>query len=269
MSRWKDILGKVAFVNCDPLYFELPEPWSILSAPPSWLTSHLLKRDCLIAPIPTADFAEHHRVLQLIPDLCIGSDGEVGSVLLFGNRDPSLMRDIALPTDSATSRKLCMWVLEKLGFQPRPVDMGPDLQNMLSRCDGALLIGDRALDEAARNPELVRMDLGQAWKDLTGLPMVFAVYAARLDSPAELVAEAHSMLTNQLAEFETNSEHRQDVIQATSMRSGFSTERIGKYFDEIVARLDKRGHEGLDVFLHEVCNVTEYNTALINPVSSS
>ena len=42
-----------------------------------------------------------------------------------------------------------------------------------------------------------------------------------------------------------------------------------KYFDEIVARLDKRGHEGLDVFLHEVCNVTEYNTALINPVSSS
>ena len=114
-----------------------------------------------------------------------------------------------------------------------------------------------------------RMDLGQAWKDLTGLPMVFAVYAARLDSPAELVADAHSMLTNQLAEFETNSEHRQDVIQATSMRSGFSTERIGKYFDEIVARLDKRGHEGLDVFLHEVCNVTEYNTAPINPVSSS
>ena len=46
--------------------------------------------------------------------------------------------------------------------------MGPDLGQMLERCDGALLIGDRALDEAARHPELVRMDLGEAWKDWTG-----------------------------------------------------------------------------------------------------
>tara|TARA_B100001996_G_scaffold17740_1_gene14649 strand:+ start:1095 stop:1904 length:810 start_codon:yes stop_codon:yes gene_type:complete len=269
VKRWKNILGKVAFVNCDPLYFELPEPWDILSAPPSWLTGHLLKRDCLIAPIPTADFAEYHDVLQLIPDLCIGSDGEVGSVILFGNRDPSLMRDIALPTDSATSRKLCMWVLKKLGFEPRPVDMGPDLQNMLNRCDGALLIGDRALDEAARNPELVRMDLGLAWKDLTGLPMVFAVYAARIDSPPDLIMEAHGMLNQQLTEFESNPSHRNRVIQSTSERSGFSTDRIAQYFHEIVARLDSQGQDGLDVFLRDVCNVSEYKVAQINPVSSS
>ena len=50
--------------------------------------------------------------------------------------------------------------------------MGPDLDTMLERCDGALLIGDRALDRAKTNPELVRLDLGQAWLELTGLSLI-------------------------------------------------------------------------------------------------
>ena len=56
MKRWENILGKVAFVNCDPLFHDLPKPWEILHAPPSWLTGHVLRKDCLLAPIPTADF---------------------------------------------------------------------------------------------------------------------------------------------------------------------------------------------------------------------
>ncbi len=258
MKRWRHILGKVAFVNCDPLYHDLPHPWEILHAPPSWLTGHVLRRDCLLAPIPTADYAKNSQQLQLLPNICIGSDGAVGSVLLFGNTDPSMMRDIALPTDSATSRKLCMWILEQMGLNPRPVDMGPDLGLMLNRCDGALLIGDRALDEAARHPELVRMDLGQAWKDLTGFPMIFAVYAARRDAPADILADAHKMLLDQLTGFELLSEVRAEVIDATSKRSGFSKDRIDRYFGEVINRLDAAGQNGLNHFLKEVCQLDDY-----------
>jgi len=258
VNRWHHILGKVAFVNCDPLYHLLPEPWEILRAPPSWLTGHVLRGDCLVAPIPTADFARHSNKLQLLPNICIGSDGEVGSVLLFGNKDPSMMRDIALPTDSATSRKLCMWILREMGLDPRPVDMGPDLGKMLDRCDGALLIGDRALDEAARHPELIRMDLGQAWKELTGFPMIFAVYAARRDAPNSVLNEAHKLLLNQLDSFENSTIVRNEVIEATSKRSGFSQARIDKYFGEVINRLDDNGVAGLRHFLTEVCNVKEY-----------
>ena len=258
MKRWETILGKVAFVNCDPLFHELPKPWEILHAPPSWLTGHVLRKDCLLAPIPTADFAKNSDTLQLLPNICIASDGAVGSVLLFGNTDPSMMRDIALPTDSATSRKLCMWLLKQMGLNPRPVDMGPDLSQMLDRCDGALLIGDRALDEAARHPELVRMDLGQAWKDLTGFPMVFAVYAARKDAPPTVLTDAHNMLLRQLHDFEESHDVRQNVIEATSKRSGFTTERIDKYFGEVINRLDELGMKGLNHFLTEVCGVEDY-----------
>jgi len=263
MNRWQRILGRVAFVNCDPLYHDLPEPWEVLSAPPSWLTGHLLRKDCLIAPIPTADFAKHSDKLQLLPDICIASTGTVGSVLLFGDRDPSQMRDVALPTDSATSRKLCIWLLEQMGLNPRPVDMGPDLGQMLERCDGALLIGDRALDEAARHPEYIRMDLGQAWLELTGYPMVFAVYAAHRDSPADKLQEAHSLLLAQLESFENSSDRRNSVIKETSSRSGFSVSRIEQYFGEVVHRLDDHSKEGLHHFLENVCDVKKYQEAQI------
>lgn len=258
MNRWQSILGRVAFVNCDPLYHELPEPWEVLSAPPSWLTGHILRKDCLIAPIPTADFAKHSNELQLLPDICIASTGTVGSVLLFGDRDPSQMRDVALPTDSATSRKLCMWVLEQMGLNPRPVDMGPDLGQMLKRCDGALLIGDRALDEAARHPELVRMDLGQAWLEQTGFPMVYAVFAAHRDSPTDMLVEAHQLLVSQLESFEQLEETRKSVVKSTSARSGFSEERIEQYFHEVKLRLDEDGENGLRHFLQNVCDIESY-----------
>ena len=243
MKRWETILGKVAFVNCDPLFHELPKPWEILHAPPSWLTGHVLRKDCLLAPIPTADFAKNSETLQLLPNICIASDGAVGSVLLFGNTDPSMMRDIALPTDSATSRKLCMWLLKQMGLNPRPVDMGPDLSQMLDRCDGALL------------------DLGQAWKDVTGYPMVFAVYAARKDAPPTVLTDAHNMLLRQLHDFEESYDVRQNVIEATSKRSGFTTERIDKYFGEVINRLDELGMKGLNHFLTEVCGVEDYQLA--------
>jgi chorismate dehydratase len=260
LQQWQNVLGRVSFVNCDPLYHNLPREWEILPAPPSWLTGHLLRKDCIIAPIPTADFAKNADKLQLIPGLGIVSKGTVGSVLLFGNRDPTLMRDIALPTDSSTSRKLMMWVLEQMGINPRPVDMGPDLEQMLTRCDGALLIGDRAMDEAARHPELVKIDLGQAWYELTGYPMVFGVFAAHKDTDAVKLNGVRDLFMEQLNLFQNDTIHRRDVIESTSHRSGFSKERVQQYFDEEVGwLLDSASTKGLDYFLENVCGINEYH----------
>ena len=92
---WANTIGRVAFMNCDPLFLGLDSKFSVLPAPPSWLTGHLLRKDCVLAPIPAADFARHHQDLILIPEIGISSKGEVGSVLVFGNRPVEEMRDIA------------------------------------------------------------------------------------------------------------------------------------------------------------------------------
>ena len=176
--------------------------------------------------------------------------------MLFGNREIEDMRDVALPTDSATSRRLLMYLLNKRGHDPRPVEMGPDLESMLARCDGALLIGDRALHEAQKNPEMVRMDLGMEWKDITGLPMVFAVFAAPRDAPVHMIAKAHDELMQALQRF-SDIEARQQIISESSRRSSFSTERIDRYFDEVLYRLDSEATLGLTTFMSEVLGIEE------------
>ena len=255
-DNWKNTIGRVAFMNCDPLFLMLPKNWSILSAPPSWLTGHLLRRDCIIAPIPAADYAKNAEDLVLIPDLGICSRGEVGSVLIFGNVELKEMNTIALPSDSSSSVALLKFILQKRGLNPNLVTMGPEISTMLSECDGALLIGDRALDASRDYPHSVVMDLGDEWQKLTGKPMVFGVFAARKDTPISNVRLAHNSLVMQLEEFENSPDRRLEIIREATSKSGLSSTRLNKYFGEVFNRLDKSHIEGLDIFLVEVCGKT-------------
>ena len=132
---WDGVLGRVSFINCDPVFHTIPDSWKVLSAPPSWLTGHLLRRDCITAPIPTADYASNVGKLRLIRDIGIVGQESVGSVLLFGNRSIETMRDIALPSDSSTSNMLMRWILNQRGLDPKYVKMGPDMDSMLDECD--------------------------------------------------------------------------------------------------------------------------------------
>ena len=262
---WRRVLGRVAFVNCDPVFSFLEDRWNILSAPPAWLTGHLLRRDCLTAPIPTSDYALHSDELLLVPDLGIVSNGQVGSVLLFGSRPIESMRDIALPSDSSTSKSLLKWILRERNFDPKFLEMGPDIGMMLGDCDGALLIGDRALSAASSDPELVQLDLGAEWTQKTGLPMVFGVFAARRDSPVELVREAHDDMVEQYVKFQRDSNVRDAVIGAAAESIGFSRERMDAYFEQEVSNvLDTSSILGLTLFLNKVCGMKEEPTWFVS-----
>ena len=166
------------------------------------------------------------------------------------------MRDIAFPTDSATSSRLLQYLLEMRGLSPNSVEMGPDLTQMLERCDGALLIGDRALWEAENNPQLIQMDLGQAWYDETGLPMVFGVFAARKDSPSHCLAKAHHDLVKALRKF-SDEEYKDVVIANRSIRTGFSVSRVERYFSEVSNKMEQIEVDGLNKFLGAVCEIDD------------
>ena len=178
-------------------------------------------------------------------------------MLVFGHRSLEEMRDIALPTDSSSSVALLKFLLKERGLDPRPVEMGPDLDTMLERCDGALLIGDRALDRAKSNPELVQLDLGQAWLDLTGQPMVFGVFAARKDTPVEVVQAAHQALLERLDDFEKDPLTREKVLLHAHLHSDMSLERLNRYFGEVFNRLDAEHVDGLQEYLMRCCSLNE------------
>ena len=253
---WDGVLGRVSFINCDPVFHTILDNWKVLSAPPSWLTGHLLRRDCITAPIPTADYATNVGKFNLIRDIGIVGRESVGSVLLFGNRPIEIMRDIALPSDSSTSNMLMRWILKQRGLDPKYVKMGPDMDSMLDECDGALIIGDRAIAAAIHNPELVRMDLGREWVEITGLPMVFGVFAARKDSNAHSISMARELMLSNYNIFLEQEEVRNNVISDASKKVSLSVERVAEYYaSEVSNLLSPESIKGLRVFLEEVCEV--------------
>ena len=126
---------------------------------------------------------------------------------------------------------------------------------MLRSCDGALIIGDRAISTSIENPDLVKMDLGQEWAKITGLPMVFGVFASRKDSPADRVEQARTAMLDQYNSFLNNSEVREKTISIASSKVGLSEDRVAMYYeDEVSNFLDENSVKGLTVFLDEVCN---------------
>ena len=252
---WEKTIGRVSFINCEPLFFGLDNSWNVLPAPPSWLTGHLLRKDCILAPIPAADFAKNVDKLVLVPDLAISSKGEVGSVLLFGNVDLKDMKSIALPSDSATSVTLLKYLLNRNKLNPNFIEMGPDLNGMLEQCDGCLLIGDRALESARDFPDLVKLDLGSEWKEVSGHPMVFGVFAARRDSEISLVKKAYSALLERLIEFENNPTVRSDVIKLSCQKTSQNSDRLERYFGQVINRIDAEDYRGLKSFLVNACGM--------------
>ena len=262
---WENVLGRVAFANCDPIFDGLEDEWNILPAPPSWLTGHLLRKDCITAPIPAADYAKHSDKLLLIPKLGIVSQGDVGSVILFGTRPIEQMRDVALPSDSSTPRALLKWILKSMKLDPKFIDKGPDLNAMLNDSDGALLIGDRALIAARDYPDLVKLDLGAEWTNKTGFPMVFGVFAARKDSPISVMNKASKDMLRQYNMFLNDESWRNQVVNRTSVKLGFSEQRISEYFSvEVQNKLDNFSKQGLEYFLKEVCEMQDEITWLPN-----
>ena len=120
---------------------------------------------------------------RIVPGVCIGSDGPVASVALFSRRPLRQVRTIALDTSSRTSaaltRILCAraWHISP-NFRPH----APDLGSMLASADAALLIGDPALFFDHRALGADKIDLGQAWTTMTGLPFVWAFWSGRSDA---------------------------------------------------------------------------------------
>ena len=132
--------------------------------------------------VPTITYLERPGD-RVVPGVAIASDGPVASVAIFTRRPIHEVRSLALDTSSRTSvvltRILCA---RRFAIAPAFVPHAPDLPAMLAACDAALLIGDPALFADYDALGVDKIDLGEAWTALTGLPFVWAFWAGRPDA---------------------------------------------------------------------------------------
>ena len=190
-------LGAVGYLNARPLVYGLERStrFDLRFDVPS-RCADLLHQDRIdIGLIPTIEYlrcpsvAGHSDGYRIVPDLAIVSRGPVASVALYTTGPVSDVRAIAMDTSSRTSvalvRVLCA---RSFGIDPALEPCGPDLASMLASCDAALLIGDNALFQQAgqvtahlRQVTVQKIDLGEVWTTMTGLPFVWAFWAGRPD----------------------------------------------------------------------------------------
>jgi chorismate dehydratase len=186
-------IGAVGYLNARPLTWALdrdPERWNIRHDLPSVCAALLQAGAVDLGLTPSIEYL-HAPDYRFVPGIGIGSRGPVASVAIFATRPMEKVRTIALDTSSRTSvaltRVLCH---DRFHIEPEFVPQGPDLATMVATHDAALLIGDPALEADADALGLIKIDLGETWLAMTGLPFVFAAWTGRPGavSAADVVA---------------------------------------------------------------------------------
>ncbi len=175
-------IGAVGYLNARPLTWALdrePARWRIRYDLPA-VCAELLQTGAVdLGLTPSIEYL-HAPDYRFVPGIGIGSRGPVTSVALFSTRPIAEVRTIALDTSSRTSvaltRVLCH---DWFGIAPTFVPQGPSLEAMIAAHDAALLIGDPALEADAAALGVTKIDLGEAWTAMTGLPFVYAAWTGR------------------------------------------------------------------------------------------
>src|SRR3989442_891381 len=199
-------VGRIGYINCYQVYGAIdrritPLAADLVTGTPSELNDLLAAGELDVSVVSAVEYARNAKDYVLLPDLAISCDGPVRSVALFSKR-PAAELDQATVLLTASSRTsvrllelLCrdVWNVEPRFVQARAE--AADLDDLAGLPhDAVLVIGDPALLLAARHAYARRYDLGEEWKRGTGLPFVFAGWAARRPAPRHAVHGVHRAL---------------------------------------------------------------------------
>ena len=192
MTRSPIRLGAVSYLNARPLTWSLDDDprWQIRYDLPSACAGVLARGEVDLALVSSVEYLRSDEY-RLVPGVGIGSRGPVASIGLFTRTPLAAVRSIALDTSSLTSVALVRILCERrFGIQPSYLSHAPDLAAMTRACDAALLIGDPALEADPAPLSLVKIDLGEEWTAMTGLPFIYAAWTGRSGaaSPADVAA---------------------------------------------------------------------------------
>lgn len=254
-------LGRIPYINCYPIYGAVDRglvtlPAEIVSATAADLNDLLAAGALDMSVISAVEYARDAASYHLLPDLAISCDGPVRSVKLFSKR-PVEDLDVATVLRTSSSRTSIL-LLELLcrhcwKVQPRFATVRAEPRDLkeLEQVphDAVLVIGDAALLLATDGDYPFEVDLGEAWKQWTGLPFVFAVWAARRDAYMPRVREVHGKL---LESREWGLRNLDALALQAFQKTGLAREVCRSYFDDLDYSFSYRHLAGLTDFFRRL-----------------
>ncbi len=225
-------VGAVSFFNTRPLVYGLEETprIEVSFAVPSRLGGMLEGGLVDVALIPVVDAVRRGRAWTIVSDACIACDGPTLTVRVFSRVDPSEVTTLHVDQHSHTSVALAAIIWrERFGrnLELAPFDVDAGGAQTLASAHAVLLIGDKVVRPPAGLEEFsTQVDLGAAWRSLTGLPFVFAVWAARGDN---VPADAAKILS---AARDAGVAHAERIAATDGPRMGWPAELGRRYLTE-------------------------------------
>jgi len=238
-------VGAVSYLNTKPLIYgfeqgKMKEEIDLVIDYPANIAALLQNKEIDIGLVPVAvipKLKEHY----IISDYCIGCDGEVASVCLFSDISLDKIETILLDYQSKTSIALLKILLkEHWNISPKLVTGTGNYEKDITGTTAGLVIGDRALNQRSRSKYIY--DLGHAWKEMTGLPFVFATWVSNKKIPPDFI-----MAFNEANEFGLNN---LDEVIRQNPNTVFDLRR---YYTEFVKfKLDFQMQAAKALFLRKI-----------------
>jgi chorismate dehydratase len=245
----------VSFLNTAPLV------WGMLHGPqrglfhlefrvPAECAAMMERGEADIGLVPLIETARHG--WNRIRGVGIACHGTVRSILLISKCLPEDIHTLAADSNSRTSVELARIILERrYGSRPEIFAHPPGLDRMLDAADAALLIGDSALMVDPAHLPYRTWDLGEEWYRMTGLPMVFAMWAAC----AQPTEETGRILRDSCR---FGLDHIDDIVREESRRRSMPEETVRHYLTrQIVHEFGTADYEGLNLFLQLAGNYSK------------
>jgi len=234
-------LGRISYVNMAPVFHRLEYDVEEVVGVPTELNRMLIDGQLDIAPISSIEYARHADTLRLLPRLCVSSEGAVDSIQLVTRLPLGRVRSVAVTPESATSVVLTRVLLP-----------GAEIRSFEEEADAKLLIGDAALKSAFEDPT-PHYDLGRLWLEKTGLPMVFAVWAA----PEPLVDGISDLEHALVASVRLARSEPEKLAYEASARYGYPPGFLARYFEKLRYSFGPRERAGFYTFLEMARDVGE------------
>lgn len=236
-------VGRMPYLNSDVFYRDLPEDrFELLLLPPRRMALAIERGEIDAGPIPIAEVFRLEDLVEPLGDLCVATRDAAASVLLFSRRPAEELggATVAVTDQTATSVQLLRVLLAERWQVAPPVLAGPDADG-----DAALLIGDDALRASKGLNGYERIyDLGHEWRNLTGLPMVFAPWVVRRtvdrDAADELLRALEKSLHRGICEIGRIAAERRDV--------GLTASEVVEYLSCFIYRMGPDERRAIETF---------------------
>jgi len=223
MNRIK--IAAVSYLNTKPFIYgltnsSLSDQIELILDIPSKCAERLINGEVDLSLIPVAELLKV-KSANIISDYCIGSNGPVHSVSLYAQRPIHQLKRVFLDYQSRTSVALLKILLKKhWKLSPELIQSQPGYENQIDKDTGGLIIGDRAL--MANDRFQYVYDLSDQWKQLTGMPFVFATWASNKQLPVQFIEAFNEALRGGLNNLKHTIAQYQPLYTDVSVKDYFT-----------------------------------------------